>query len=116
MLSAKDSNDCVVKEDIWVFVDSCITGINDLSHINEIQLYPNPASEQLTIDFTAKATTLKVYNMLGELLSEKKILEGQYKVDIDVKDWKSAIYSVQLCYKDRVIANKVFNVARKHYN
>jgi len=113
LLSAKDSNDCVVKEDIWVFVDSCITGINDLSHINEIQLYPNPASEQLTIDFTAKATTLKVYNMLGELLSEKKILEGQYKVDIDVKDWKSAIYSVQLCYKDRVIANKVFNVARK---
>ena len=112
LLSAKDSNDCVVKEDIWVFVDSCITGINDLSHINEIQLYPNPASEQLTIDFTAKATTLKVYNMLGELLSEKKILEGQYKVDIDVKDWKSAIYSVQLCYKDRVIANKVFNVAR----
>ncbi len=112
LLSAKDSNDCVVKEDIWVFVDSCITGINDLSYINEIQLYPNPASEQLTIDFTAKATTLKVYNMLGELLSEKKILEGQYKVDIDVKDWKSAIYSVQLCYKDRVIAHKVFNVAR----
>jgi len=34
------------------------------------------------------------------------------KVDIDVKDWKSAIYSVQLCYKDRVIANKVFNIAR----
>jgi hypothetical protein len=112
LLSAKDSNDCVVKEDIWVFVDSCITGINDLSHINEIQLYPNPASEQLTIDFTAKATTLKVYNMVGELLSEKKILEGQYRVDIDVKDWKSAIYSVQLCNKDRVIAHKVFNVAR----
>ncbi len=32
-------------------------------------MYPNPASEKLTIDFTAKATTLKVYNMLGELLS-----------------------------------------------
>jgi len=27
LLSAKISNDCVVKEDIWVFVDSCITGI-----------------------------------------------------------------------------------------
>ena len=75
-------------------------------------MYPNPASEQLTIDFTAKVTTLKVYNMLGELLSEKKILEGQYRVDIDVKDWKSAIYSVQLCNKDRVISHKVFNVAR----
>jgi len=49
--------------------------------------------------------------MLGKLLSEKKILEGQYRVDIDVKDWKSAIYSVQLCNNDRVIAHKVFNVA-----
>ena len=94
LLSARISNDCVFKEEIWVFVDSCITGIIDLSHKNEIQLYPNPASEQLTIDFTAKAITLKVYNMLGELLYEKKFLEGQYKVDIDIKDWKSAIYSV----------------------
>ena len=44
--------------------------------------------------------------MLGKLLSEKKILEGQYKVDIDIKDWKSAIYSVQLCYKDRLLQIK----------
>ncbi len=33
--------------------------------------------------------------------------------NIDIKDWKSAIYSVQLCYKDRLFANKVFNVARE---
>ena len=112
LLSAKDSNDCVVKEDIWVFSDSCITGMNDLNLTREIQLYPNPASEQITIDFTAKATNLKVYNILGELISEEKILVGQYRVDIDVKVWKSAIYSVQLCNKDRVIAHKVFNVAR----
>ena len=53
-----------------------------------------------------------MYNILGELLSEEKILVGQYTVDIDVKVWKSAIYSVQLCNKDRVIAHKVFNVSR----
>jgi plastocyanin len=112
LLSAKDSNDCVVKEDIWVFVDSCVTGINDLSLEKEIQLYPNPASEQLTIDFTGNATSIQVYNMLGELVIEKHIAEGKSSVQLFVKEWKGAMYSIQLYRENGTITHKVFTVVR----
>ena len=112
LLSAKDSNDCIAKEDIWVFVDSCITGVNALSFEEGLQVYPNPASEQLTIDFTGNATGIKVYNMFGELVVEKHITEGQSSVQLFVKGWKGAMYSIQLYRENGTITHKVFTVVR----
>jgi len=113
LLSAKDSNDCVVKKDIWVFVDSCITGFEDLGfEEGELQIYPNPASDKLTIDFTGSATSIKVYNMLGELMIEKHITEGQNSVQLFVKEWKGAMYSLQLYRENGIISHEVFTVVR----
>lgn len=113
LLSAKDSNDCVVKKDIWVLVDSCITGLDDLGfEQGKLQIYPNPASEQLTIDFTANATSIKVYNMLGELIIEQKITNSQSSVRLAVYNWKSAAYNVQLHKKDGSVIQKIFNVVK----
>ncbi len=113
LLSAKDSNDCVVKKDIWVLVDSCITGLDDLGFEGrELQIYPNPASEQLTIDFTANATSIKVYNMLGELIVEQKITNVQSSVKLELYNWKSGVYSIKLRRKDGSVIQKKFNVVR----
>ena len=113
LLSAKDSNDCVVKKDIWVLVDSCITGLDDLSFEEaELQIYPNPVSEQLTIDFTGNVTSLKVYNMLGELIVEQRITDSQSSVKLTVNNWKSAAYNVQLHRKDGSVIQKTFNVVK----
>ena len=113
LLSAKDSNDCVVKKDIWVLVDSCITGLDDLGfEEGGFQVYPNPASEQLTIDFAGNATSIQVYNMLGELVIEKHITEGKSSVQLFVKEWKVAMYSMQLYRKNGTITNKVFTVVK----
>jgi hypothetical protein len=113
LLSAKDSNDCVVKKDIWVLVDSCITGLDDLGFEGrELQIYPNPASEQLTIDFTANAKSIKVYNMLGELIVEQKITNVQSSVKLELYNWKSGVYSIKLRRKDGSVIQKKFNVVR----
>jgi hypothetical protein len=94
-------------------VDSCITGFNDINSTDDVLLiYPNPASNKLTIDFTVKATGIRVYNMLGELVIEKSIMEGQNKVQLNVKYWQTAIYNIQLYKKGGVIANKMLNVVR----
>jgi plastocyanin len=113
LLSAKDSNDCVVKKDIWVFVDSCITGFDNLGfEEGELQIYPNPASDKLTIDFTGSATIIKVYNMVGELVIEKYITKGQNSVQLFVKEWKGAMYSLQLHRENGIISHEVFTVVR----
>ena len=112
MVAAVDANGCVSREDINVYVDSCITGFNDINSANILLIYPIPASNQLTIDFMVKATSIRVYNMLGKLVIEKSIMEGQNRLQLNVKDWQTAIYNIQLYNEDGVIANKVLNVAR----
>ena len=46
----------ILFEDIWVYVDSCISGVNNLYFENKIQLYPNPAREGITINLPKNAT------------------------------------------------------------
>ena len=89
-----------------------INGVIEMSINNDLILYPNPASEQLTIDFTANAKSIKVYNMLGELIVEQKITNSQSSVRLAVYNWKSATYNVQLHKKDGSVIQKTFNVVK----
>ena len=107
-----DSNGCEARAEIFVEVDSCISGVEELNFEEGLQIYPNPASEQLTIDFIGNATSIKVYNMLGELMIEKYISEGQSSVQLFVKEWKGAMYSIQLYRENGTITRKVFTVVR----
>ena len=112
MVAVVDANGCISKEDINVYVDSCITGFDEMNTTNNLLIYPNPVSNQLTIEFMVKATGIRVYNMLGELVIEKSIKTGEKSIQLNVKDWQTTIYSIQL-YKDKVvIGNKVLNVVR----
>jgi len=111
-VSAKDSSGCWVKEDINVYVDSCITGINEISITEELKVYPNPTSKQITFEFTGKVKSIKVFNILGELIVEQQITEGQQIVQLVVDSWQAANYSVQLQREDGSIVHKVFTVVR----
>ena len=112
MVVAVDANGCMSKEDINVYVDSCITGFDEINSTNILLIYPNPASNQLTIEFMVKSTGIRVYNILGELVTEKSIKTGEKSMRLNVKDWQTAIYSIQLYKEDGVITNKVLNVVR----
>ena len=50
--------------------------------------------------------------MLGKLMIEKDIIEGKSSVELFVKQWKGAMYSIQLYMEDGTIAHKVFTVVR----
>ena len=71
LLTAKDSNNCVVKEDVWVSVDSCISGI-DYPLVNEISIYPNPTNGVLNIISDLNIEKLSLYSVDGRLIEKTK--------------------------------------------
>tara|TARA_B100000795_G_scaffold157948_1_gene118625 strand:- start:145 stop:1413 length:1269 start_codon:yes stop_codon:yes gene_type:complete len=89
-----------------------ISGVIDISINNDLTLYPNPTNEQLTIDFTTNATSIKVYNMLGELIIEQKITDDQSAVQLSVCNYKVGTYNVQLHKQDGSVIQKTFNVVK----
>jgi uncharacterized repeat protein (TIGR01451 family) len=66
-------------------------GINELSSIPFISIYPNPASNNIIIT-TKSPTTIKIVTILGETVLTKKI---ETKADIDVHSFSNGIYYIQ---------------------
>ena len=50
--------------------------------------------------------------MLGELVFDKYITEGKGSVQLFVKDWETAMYSVKLYRRDGTIIHKAFTIVR----
>ena len=73
-------------------------GVNDLSNSN-IQLYPNPATERVTITLQKQQltnrTTISIYTMQGQLI--KQYLLGQEKAVLDISEIANGIYIVKIC-------------------
>ena len=98
LLSAKDSNDCVVKEDIWVFIDSCITSLNEISVNIDLKVYPNPASDKVSILLSTKTNEIQfieVINTLGEIVNEH-IIYSNLPLTIDVAVFTAGTYAILL--------------------
>lgn len=86
---------------------NCITGINDLIE-PEIQVYPLPATNQLTLEWSnSDLQSYSIYNAEGKLLSTSAIIQTANKTVIDCAAWPAGIYIVQLQTKWETYYRKV---------
>ena len=80
-----------------------ITSIDENKHVSEINIqlhqnYPNPFNPSTTIEFTlpkSEFVELKIYNILGEVIStlvSKKLSQGHYIYTFDGKKLASGVY------------------------
>ena len=100
LLSAKDSNDCVVKEDIWVYVDTCVTSVNSLIS-SDISVYPNPTSGLFNIDFYLQNNydiVIRVVNSVGEVVYFDKAINsaGEIKKQINLDKLPKGVYFLEI--------------------
>ena len=75
------------------------TGINELTNINEqINIYPNPANDNLTIDLKGYSikdkTTIGLYNITGELIKTQFIKSKLTQVNIS--DLSKGVYIIKV--------------------
>ena len=69
--------------------------------LSEINLYPNPAKNNLNINFMSfseKNTNVKVIDILGKtvLVEQIEVLQGENNFDLNVEDLQSGTYFVQI--------------------
>jgi len=102
-VSAKDSNcsppyNHFMQVYTWNFyIDSCAgnIGVNEIKKDNLLVLYPNPASNKITITSTKEFRSIKVYNLLSELVMEKNIKLSK-ETELDVRSLPSGMYLVNV--------------------
>jgi hypothetical protein len=99
---------------VLVFFDM-VTGIDDEIFItkNNINLYPNPAKNNITLSFeleTESQLSVEVYNLTGQLLlsvAERRYPEGINKISIGVDGLHSGAYIYRLLSATETYSGKL---------
>jgi hypothetical protein len=81
-----------------------------------MQNYPNPANQNTTIEFSIpkeSLTNLSLYNVLGKRVKNilnETLLDGTYRINVDLQDLKSGIYFYRLNYDNKMRSLKMLVV------
>jgi hypothetical protein len=95
-------------------LNSFIVGLKDVEAniINSINLYPNPAINQVSLQIDLKKkenALLEVRNMLGEIVltQVQKLEMGENRISLDVHSLSSGIYTLTVDINAKKIAKKL---------
>ena len=88
-----------------------VTGIDETSFENRMNIYPNPTSGNITIELnenTSNVATISIANILGEVLCTKKeILSHSEEINLKSIGLSSGIYFIKAETKDSQLTQKV---------
>lgn len=95
---------------ITYHLDEAITGVKEVHQKQEINIYPNPTSNLLTIDLTTieGQSSLKIYSLNGKKLLDKQIY-GNQKNNISLKSIgiSSGVYIVNVKTEEQSFTQKL---------
>ncbi|MDD5053157.1 MAG: T9SS type A sorting domain-containing protein [Sulfuricurvum sp.] len=75
---------------------------------NPVVIYPNPASQFITIDTKGgKYRELSVFDVLGKNIFNSKIDSEANLITLDIKNWNKGIHFIQLQNHQEIITRKV---------
>ncbi len=84
---------CVVSETIFVEVEDCISTNIDTDKANNIEVYPNPAYDVVTINLQ-EASLIRIVSLSGSIVAQHKLSEGENSVNI--QNLTSGVYQIQI--------------------
>ena len=73
------------------------------NNLNGLQLYPNPSSSRITLDFgysTSSGLQFAIYTQLGTLIAQQN-LSGAQQEHIDISNLESGLYVLQITTSDQ---------------
>ncbi|WP_372935543.1 polysaccharide lyase family 7 protein [Seonamhaeicola sp.] len=77
--------------------------INEINNTSEVKLWPNPATNQVNIEFNNIFHTLKVYDYIGKLVVNQPIKNNL----IDTSNLKSGLYIFQLSGNNSTVSKTI---------
>lgn len=103
-VAGSDANGCVNTTVFTQTVDAC-TGVSELfSATIELNVYPNPAINNLTIEIPS-GFTIKLSNVLGTVVHETLSKEG--KTEIDITDLPNGVYFMQAAQNAKIYSARI---------
>ncbi|MCH7514810.1 MAG: T9SS type A sorting domain-containing protein, partial [Bacteroidetes bacterium] len=91
-----------------------VTGLDELADGTKYLLYPNPASEKVTLTFMKPVINdinLKIYDQFGKLIFTQLIKTGEYQTEISVNKYAIGVYLLQLETNSEILLRNKFIIS-----
>ncbi|TSA51781.1 MAG: T9SS C-terminal target domain-containing protein [Sphingobacteriales bacterium] len=93
----------------WVVISQGVSA-PVIADENNIQIFPNPAENKLTIDLTGKSWkngSIRIYNAIGQMMNEVLLNANAVQQTLDISNLASGVYNVQIVLDEKSMNNKV---------
>ena len=90
---------------------SGVQSIKTIASAN-VRVYPNPAKDVVNISLPATAASVRFLNTAGQILQERKSVNGNSTISIDVSNYNAGTYMVQVIHTDGSNRNSVLLIAK----
>jgi len=90
-----DSNECSNTDTLSIFVDVCVGMEEVAANAGSVQGYPNPASDQFTVE-SAGMSLVEIFSVSGQKVSSEIPAKGAQKISLDVSTLTPGIYFVKV--------------------
>jgi hypothetical protein len=86
--------------------------INEIENINDLSIYPNPATDKLNVKFntsTADNFDITMYNVTGQAVYKETLpnFMGSYSNELNINDFAQGVYLMQIKSSKGAITRKV---------
>ncbi|MGZ3863890.1 MAG: T9SS type A sorting domain-containing protein [Bacteroidia bacterium] len=105
-VTGTDINSCSDTASVQIVVNSCSTGINRSSNLNNIVVYPNPAKDFVNIKSEVTITSLKIVNVLGETVYKTELHNSEASISTALL--AEGNYSLVVCTGNGIAIKKIF--------
>jgi len=88
------------------------TGIKEVENINDLSIYPNPASDKLNIKFNTSTIDnfdITIYNVTGQAVYKETLNNflGSYYNELNINDFAQGVYLMQVKSSKGTVTRKV---------
>lgn len=94
------ANNTFSKQITWWNPQGWGVSVNDVAEVGGVNVYPNPATDNVTIDWTlndAKGNqTVKIFDINGRVVAEYAAEEGSFEKTFDVSNLEAGMYMIEV--------------------
>ncbi len=100
-LNAQNNAEMVVTKSRSNIKNNRITGIKNLENLNGVKVYPNPATNEITIQLTKDCNNcaMQIVNTMGQIIKSEKLSSLENKISIS--DLDGGIYFVKIISENK---------------
>ena len=97
----------VLRDTVTITLGNCTVGVNELGIKNaELEIIPNPATNEIMLTSNQKLKTIHIYNVLSEEVFFEQLTTSNQQLSVDVSTWKEGIYFIEVETEKGVIRKK----------